>query len=62
MLGHQVDLNQITTFDCGEKIPISPDDTEEGRAMNRRVYAVLTNDKDLINRRYEKPPYACVEF
>ena len=62
VLDHQVNSGQIMTFDCGDKLPITPDNTEEGRAMNRRVYAVLTNDEDLIDRRYEKYPYACIGF
>jgi len=32
-----VDPTRIVTFGCGPKHPIAPNDTEEGRALNRRV-------------------------
>lgn len=37
--------NRMSTVGYGYDRPIAPNDTEEGRAMNRRVYAVISGDK-----------------
>ncbi|WP_227429455.1 OmpA family protein [Psychrobacter sp. I-STPA6b] len=37
--------SRLTTIGYGYSQPIAPNDTEEGRAMNRRVYAVITGNK-----------------
>ncbi len=37
--------NRLSTIGYGYDRPIAPNDTEEGRAMNRRVYAIITGDK-----------------
>ncbi|MGP5060359.1 OmpA family protein [Psychrobacter celer] len=39
--------NRLTTVGYGYNNPIAPNDTEEGRAMNRRVYAIITGDKTM---------------
>jgi len=39
--------NRISTVGYGYDQPIAPNDTEEGRAMNRRVYAIITGDKTM---------------
>ncbi len=37
--------NRISTQGFGYSRPIAPNDTAEGRAMNRRVYAIITGQK-----------------
>ena len=37
--------NRLSTVGYGYSRPIADNDTEEGRAMNRRVYAVITGNK-----------------
>ena len=39
--------NRLSTIGYGYDRPIAPNDTEEGRAMNRRVYAIITGDKTM---------------
>lgn len=39
--------NRLSTVGYGYDQPIAPNDTEEGRAMNRRVYAIITGDKTM---------------
>ena len=39
--------NRISTIGYGYDQPIASNDTEEGRAMNRRVYAIITGDKSM---------------
>ena len=39
--------NRLSTVGYGYDNPIAPNDTEEGRAMNRRVYAIITGDKTM---------------
>lgn len=39
--------NRLSTVGYGYDRPIAPNDTEEGRAMNRRVYAIITGDKTM---------------
>ncbi|NRD69614.1 OmpA family protein [Psychrobacter okhotskensis] len=39
--------NRLSTVGYGYDVPIAPNDTEEGRAMNRRVYAIITGDKTM---------------
>ena len=48
------------TLNCETKAPIAPNNTEEGRAFNRRVYGLLTEpDNDYpINLKTG----ICVEF
>ena len=42
-----VEPNRLSTVGYGYDRPIAPNDTEEGRAMNRRVYAIITGDKTM---------------
>ncbi|WP_296404125.1 OmpA family protein [Psychrobacter sp.] len=39
---------RLSTVGYGYDRPIAPNDTEEGRAMNRRVYAVITGNKTMV--------------
>ena len=39
--------NRVSTVGYGYDVPIASNDTEEGRAMNRRVYAIITGDKSM---------------
>lgn len=47
MLANEFGVNpgRLTTQGFGYSRPIAPNDTEEGRAMNRRVYAIITGNK-----------------
>ncbi|WP_298871321.1 OmpA family protein, partial [uncultured Psychrobacter sp.] len=39
--------NRLSTVGYGYDQPIADNNTEEGRAMNRRVYAIITGDKTM---------------
>ena len=39
--------NRLSTVGYGYDNPIASNDTEEGRSMNRRVYAIITGDKTM---------------
>ncbi len=39
--------NRLSTVGYGYDRPLAPNDTEEGRAMNRRVYAIITGEKTM---------------
>ncbi len=39
--------NRLSTVGYGYDQPLASNDTEEGRAMNRRVYAIITGDKTM---------------
>ncbi len=39
--------NRVSTVGYGYDVPIADNNTEEGRAMNRRVYAIITGDKTM---------------
>ncbi|MDN3398046.1 OmpA family protein [Psychrobacter sp. APC 3426] len=39
--------NRLSTVGYGYNNPIADNNTEEGRAMNRRVYAIITGDKTM---------------
>lgn len=60
LLKHGIEPSRLTTLNCDAKAPIAPNDTEEGRAFNRRVYGLLTEpDSDYpINLK----DGICVEF
>ena len=60
LLKHGIESNRLMNLNCETKAPIAPNNTEEGRAFNRRVYGLLTElDNDYpINLKAG----ICVEF
>ena len=60
LLKHGIESNRLMNLNCETKAPIAPNNTEEGRAFNRRVYGLLTEpDNDYpINLKTG----ICVEF
>lgn len=57
---HSIESSRLMTLNCDARAPIAPNETEEGRAFNRRVYGLLTEpDSDYpINLK----DGICVEF
>ncbi|MES1965269.1 OmpA family protein [Psychrobacter sp. AH5] len=45
IMKHKIAAERIMTYDCGTEIQIAPNDTVEGRHMNRRVYSIITEPK-----------------
>ncbi len=61
---HKIAAKRIMTYDCGTEIQIAPNDTAEGRHMNRRVYTMVTEPtEEVINdyRQYSGSK-VCIEF
>lgn len=60
LLKHSIESSRLMTLNCDARAPIAPNETEEGRAFNRRVYGLLTEpDSDYpINLKNG----ICVEF
>ncbi|WP_201612039.1 OmpA family protein [Psychrobacter immobilis] len=60
LLKHGIESSRLMSLNCDARAPIAPNDTEEGRAFNRRVYGLLTEpDSDYpINLK----DGICVEF
>ncbi|MGP5070341.1 OmpA family protein [Psychrobacter faecalis] len=60
LLKHSIESSRLMTLNCDARAPIAPNETEEGRAFNRRVYGLLTEpDSDYpINLK----DGICVEF
>ena len=46
LIKRNIAADKIYTFDCADSMPIAPNDTEEGRSMNQRIYgkALKAND------------------
>ena len=42
LLKHNIEPSRLTTLNCEARAPIAPNDTDEGRSFNRRVYGLLT--------------------
>ena len=38
LIDKSIARDKIYTFDCADNMPIAPNDTEEGRSMNQRIY------------------------
>ena len=64
ILKHKIESSRLTTLDCGIRGSIAPSDTEEGRAMNRRVYGLVTQSDKKIYKSYKvfSNSDQCVEF
>ena len=60
LLKHGIESSRLMTLNCDARAPIAPNNTEEGRAFNRRVYGLLTEpDSDYpINLK----DGICIEF
>ena len=60
LLKHSIESSRLMTLNCDARAPIAPNETEEGRAFNRRIYGLLTEpDSDYpINLK----DGICVEF
>ncbi len=60
LLKHSIESSRLMTLNCDARAPIAPNDTDEGRAFNRRVYGLLTEpDSDYpINLK----DGICIEF
>ena len=60
LLKHSIESSRLMTLNCDARAPIAPNDTEEGRVFNRRVYGLLTEpDSDYPINLKEG---ICVEF
>lgn len=46
IIKHQIAPERIVTYDCNINTQIAPNDTQEGRSMNRRIYAVVTKPEE----------------
>ena len=64
IMQHKIAPERITTFDCAANSQIAPNDTQEGRAMNRRVYGLVTQPDEEVYNNYQKYSQSdqCVEF
>lgn len=64
IMRHKIAPSRMTTLDCGIRGSIAPSDTEEGRAMNRRVYGLVTQSDKKIYKSYKvfSNSDQCVEF
>ena len=63
IMKHKVAAERIMTYDCGTKIQIAPNDTPEGRHMNRRVYTIVFKPEEQEVNHYpsDKESKICVE-
>ncbi|MDE4455168.1 OmpA family protein [Psychrobacter sp. DAB_AL62B] len=64
LLKHGIEPSRLTTLNCETRAPIAPNDTEEGRTVNRRVYGVVTKPEEQEGNDYPSNLKAgiCVEF
>ncbi|WP_350588336.1 OmpA family protein [Psychrobacter sp. 78a-MNA-CIBAN-0178] len=64
LLKHGIEPSRLTTLNCEARAPIAPNDTEEGRSMNRRVYSVVTKPEEQEGNDYPSNLKAgiCIEF
>lgn len=64
LLKHGIEPSRLTTLNCEARAPIAPNDTEEGRTVNRRIYGVVTKPEEQEGNDYPSNLKAgtCVEF
>lgn len=60
LLKHGIESSRLMTLNCDARAPIAPNETEEGRAFNRRVYGLLTEPDS--NYPINLKDGICVEF
>lgn len=61
---HDIEPSRLNAFACGAKAPIASADTEEGKSMNRRVYALATEPEDgvVYHNQTDAKSDICVKF
>ena len=60
LLKHGIESNRLMTLNCEARAPIAPNNTEDGKTFNRRVYGLLTEpDNDYPSN---LKAGICVEF
>lgn len=64
LLKHDIEPSRLTTLNCEARAPIAPNDTKEGKTVNRRVYGVVTKPEEQEGNDYPSNLKAgtCVEF
>lgn len=64
LLKHGIEPSRLKTLNCETRAPIAPNDTEEGKTFNRRVYGLLTEPEEQEGNDYPSNLKAgiCVEF
>lgn len=64
IMNYKIAPERITTFNCSARAPIASNDTQEGRAMNRRVYGIVTRTDENVYDSYEKHSEStqCIRF
>ncbi len=64
LLKHGIEPSRLTPLNCEARAPIAPNDTEEGRSMNRRVYGIVTQPNEEVYNNYLKYSQSdtCTEF
>ena len=63
ILKHDIATNRLNTSDCGAKAPIASSDTEEGKSLNRRVYASITEpEEDTYEYSNDSKSGTCIDF
>ena len=63
-LKHDIEPSRLTTLNCEARAPIAPNNTEEGKTFNRRVYGLLIEPEEQEGNDYPSNLKAgiCVEF
>lgn len=64
LLKHRIAPSRLTTLNCEARAPIAPNDTKEGRTVNRRVYGLVIKPEEQEGGDYPSNLKAglCVEF
>ena len=64
LLKHGIEPSRLTTLNCEARAPIAPNNPEEDKTFNRRVYGLLTEPEEQKGNDYPSNLKAgiCVEF